>query len=322
MDQADGNRFVDRKYQLETLETQRPNHVRLFFLPLDRFYHQNLDALARIADDLILRKGVSVCRILRNQAGSWTTDLNGTPSVLAACPARQAIERKSPIGVALAHFHRWTSGVDIRLFPESPFFRQTSDWAVWMDRLEKRYLELREKDGLSPFEENFCAYFPYFSGCAENGIQYMVDRSIDFPNREEAVLCHYRFPATGLPSPENPALWVVDDRSRDLADWLRILTWQKGGDAAAAADQFLEDYDRVFPITDSVAAGLFGRLLFPLSFAECCARYFSGGAGENPRFLEETLRMNIEKTADSEVMLRFLGEKYARRIKTPKWLIR
>ncbi|RYL95667.1 spore coat protein YutH [Sporolactobacillus sp. THM7-4] len=317
MELKDLKAIINREYQLKT---QQLGHVRLFFQPAAHFFHSNLEALARFSDDLSLQGEIPVCRMVRNREGTYTTNVNGTMSVLMAVPLEQKTERAS-IGTILSRFHRETEGLDVRFFEESPMDQRASEWISSMDDLDTHYQSILEKKSRSRFEQLFIENFPYFSGCAENAIQYLVDLSIDYSDREMAVFNHYRFSGESL-FPENPALWVVDDRSRDLAEWLRVLAWTEGSEEGrSAAEQFLDDYEKEFPLTDSLIARMFARLLFPLSFAECCVRYFSGGGIEDgSRLLEETLKLNAEKSEDNEAMLAFLLKRYTGRIQEPEWL--
>lgn len=314
---TDWQAVAGREYRLQKEDTA---HARFFFQPLHHFYHRNLEVLADMADYMALRMGVPVCRMFRNRENQYVTEVGGVPSVLMSLPDEKRYPSLS-IGAALAEFHRRTALQDIQYFPESPVGGRVSEWINRMDALGKKYAEIQGKEHADFFEQSFLASFPYFTGCAENAIQLSVDTFIDHTDQETAVIGHFRF--SGLESlyPENPAFWVADDRSRDLAEWLRILAWTRSGaDQEAAAERFLDDYEAHFPLTDQLTANLFGRLLFPLSFLECCERYFSGSDQQDRQLLEETIRANEEKAGACESMLTYLTKRYAHRFEAPEWL--
>ncbi|WP_332236950.1 spore coat protein YutH [Sporolactobacillus sp. KGMB 08714] len=313
---ADWPAVAGRKYRLQKEDTA---HARFFFQPLHHFYHRNLEVLADIADNLALGT-IPVCRMFRNRENQYVTEVDGVPSVLMSLPDENR-HPSLPLGAALADFHRRTALQDTQRFPESPVAGRTSEWVGRIDALAKKYTEIQTKKQTDFFEQRLLANFPYFSGCAENAIQLGVDTFIDHSYGETAVIGHFRFSGSESLYPENPAFWVADDRSRDLAEWLRMLAWTRSGpDQEAAAESFLNDYEARFPLTDPLAAHLFSRLLFPLSFLECCERYFSGSDREDRQLLEETIRANEEKAGNIESMLAFLTKRYANRFEAPEWL--
>lgn len=309
--------LVDHNYILDVTET---GSLKLFFQPADHFYHRNFEVLAQVADFLSQNTNLPFYRMIQTKTGQYTLEVNGIPSILMAFPE----ERNAPavpIGTMLAEFHLRSQGADIRYFPESPFYSRANILSGRIDALEAKYKELQNKKERTAFEKGFISNFLYFSGCAENAIQYLVDVSIDYPNPEPIVLNHYRFSGAESLIPENPALWVADDRSRDLSEWLRLLAWN--GEAHgidAAADAFLDDYENQFPLSSQAAANLFGKLLFPLSYVECCERYFFSTGREDRHLLNELMRLNEERTANHEHILYYLSRRF-QEIKVPEWIV-
>lgn len=317
MARTDWQAVAGREYRLQEDQTL---HTRFFFQPQDHFYHHNLEVLAGMAEELSLRQGIPVCRMFRNRKNQYISDVDGVPSVLMSLPETQERARLST-GATLAEFHRRTVLSDTQYFSESPAGTRTNNWIKRVNAIGKKYAEILQKNETVFFERSFMENFPYFSGCAENAIQLSVDASIDYQNPEAPVIGHFRFSGMDSLYPENPAHWVVDDRSRDLAEWLRVLAWTRSGeDQGKTAELFLDEYEERFPLTEKVIANMFARLLFPLSYLECCERFFSGSAQQDRHLLEETIRMNEEKAGDCEALLAYLTKRYASRLKAPEWL--
>ncbi|WP_100487413.1 spore coat protein YutH [Sporolactobacillus pectinivorans] len=316
--QANLQALVDQNYLLDVTET---GSLRLFFQPADHFYHRNFEALAQAAEYLSQNTTLPYYRMVRTKKGGYTLDVNGTPSVLMVFPGERQIT-DDHLGAMLAEFHISSQGADIRNFPESPLNSRIDGLSSRMDALGAKHREILKKKEPTTFERGFLGNFLYFSGCAENAIQYLVDTSLDFPNPEPMALSHYRFSGVDSLIPENPALWVADDRSRDLAEWLRLLAWN--GEAPAqntAAEAFLDDYENRFPLSRQTAANLFGKLLFPLPYVECCERYFFSQGREDRHLLNDVMLLNEDRAERQERMLYFLSRRYSA-IKVPEWLAR
>ncbi|MFT8311281.1 MAG: hypothetical protein ABF629_08965 [Sporolactobacillus sp.] len=318
MNMPDWRSVVAKDYDMQN--TDGP--IRLYFYPINQFYHHNLEQLARWADYLAIEAGLPVCRMVRNREGRYDTEVNGESWVLMNSPLQtDRLERSA--GAMLAEFHARTSGVDLASFPESTGQSRTENLEKRLDTLEKKYDVCQNEGQRSSFEQVFVDHFPYFSGCAENAIQMAVDESINSPNAEPLCIGHDQFVDYERFPIDNPALWVVDDRSRDLAEGLRTLAWQSvRSDPELTAKAFLDDYEARFPLSEPTIAKMYGRLLYPLTFIECCERYFTGSVNANERDLELVLRQGEEKVRDQERLLSFLADRYKNRFYAPEWLSR
>ncbi|MCO7127319.1 hypothetical protein NIE88_16235 [Sporolactobacillus shoreicorticis] len=318
MSTPDWRSVVAKDYDLS--HTDGP--IRLYFHPLNQFYHHNLEQLAGWADYLSIEAGLPVCRMVRNREGRYDTEANGESWVLMN-PPQQTDRLERSAGATLAELHARTTGVDLAAFPESSVQSKIEHLENRLDALEKKYDVCRNEEQPSSFERVFTEHFPYFSGCAENAIQMAVDESINFPNAEPLCIGHYRFVDYERFPADNPAHWVVDDRSRDLAEGLRALTWQSArSDIEPAAAAFLDDYESFFPLSGPAIGKMYGRLLYPITFIECCERYFNGPANTDERELELVLRQGEEKAKDQERLLSFLADRYKDRFYAPEWLAR
>ncbi|MFX3616880.1 MAG: spore coat protein YutH [Sporolactobacillus sp.] len=315
---TDFQTLVNRHYQADSWDTV--GTVRLFFQPVDHFYHQNLEALAILTDYLANQSRLPVCRMLRNREGQLGTEINGSLCVLMTLP--QASNQKDrPLGKALAELHLLTTGVDGQSFPEGTVYQRTEGLTASVDQLGTKYNEIGSRSPKNSFERRFRQTFPYFSGCAENAIQYMVDGSLKYPRSESLAISHYRFAGFSSLYPENPATWVASERSRDLAEWLRLLAWTREKEEMLfSANQFLNEYEELYPLSEQAAASMFGRLLFPLSYVECCERYLAGESAQDHALLEDVLLTNENRTENTQQLLSYLGVRYPE-LEIPEWLL-
>jgi spore coat protein YutH len=318
MQRTDWEQWVETFYPTDAFS----GRARLMIQPLDRFFLRNLRALAWMADGLMRHGGFRIWQPIRNRAGNYVTERDGTPVVLmAAVPSEEHPLPSDSAGGMLARFHRLTSGIDRAIYSEPLRDRTVPDWIREVSVLETGYRELIEKKERTAFEQIFFQTFPYFSGCAENAIQLVADAAIDFPVRDAPVLIHRCFSGFGSAHLENPACWMVGDRTRDLAAWLRRLIWRETGDASTrAAARFLDDYERVFPLSSRSIAELFGQLLYPSSFVSCVLSSFSEETQAGMRSLERIMQLNEAKITDQERFISTLIRKAAGRFNGPEWL--
>ncbi|WP_353947554.1 spore coat protein YutH [Sporolactobacillus sp. Y61] len=311
---------MESKFQTfsEKRDTMDQASGRFFFQPLDHFFHKNIEALATMSEQLY-ENGMPVCRMIRSHEGQLVVTDGGVQGVLMQAPETEPAGAVSE-GTALASFQLFTTGIDPLAFPESPMYSRTAGMIQSIDTLMEKYRQIDSKSPQTAFEKLFYENFPYFSGCAENAIQLLTDLSIDIRGREPAVIAHYRYTGRSTQILENPALWVIDGPSRDVAEWLRLHAWNRGGKAfELEVDTFLTDYEAMYPLDPSHAVRTFARLLFPLSYIECCERYFWGPGDQDHQWFCEMIRLNEEKIADYEHLLKRLARRYAG-IRVPEWI--
>ncbi|WP_156031515.1 hypothetical protein [Sporolactobacillus terrae] len=294
--------------------------VKLYFQPLSRFYHQNLQQLARVADFLSEQADFPVSRLMVNRYGSYETKMNGRSWVLMSRPEIDPRWQRRSSAELLSELHARTIGANLQAFPESPAASR-GELLGRLDALQGFYERCRSEEDPSSFERTFIELFPYFACCAENAVQMYADDAIDYPNQEQLCVGHYRYSIDEQEMTEDPSQWVIDDRSRDLAEAMRLFAWRSAGDADVAANAFLDAYESRFPLTEPVIEKMVGRLLYPLAFIECCERYFAN-QGDDQRTLELQLRRCGEKIKERERVLKGVIDRYGGRVSAPEWLMR
>ncbi|WEG13778.1 hypothetical protein PU629_05270 [Pullulanibacillus sp. KACC 23026] len=260
----------------------------IYPLPLTAFHDSSIEALAAVSHYLV-EQGMPAARILKTQQDAYTTDYQGSSLAVLAVP----IERETvPFnGETLARFHTETHMEQAVYSPGRPYLNWS---AIWQSRADQTYSwmeQISKQKESSQFEEMALQAYPYFSGRAENAIQYVVDLVMDTPVEEGASFCHYRFPQGRISKKEEsliwPTEWVIDHPGRDVGEWIR--TACQIGEPYEAIQEFINEYQKVRPITTVGASLAYARILFPLSFYETVEGYYSGSynQGEALRRLED-----------------------------------
>lgn len=135
--------------------------------------------------------------------------------------------------------------------------------------------------------------FPYYSGLAENAIQYLVDTELDDnPGAEDSgTICHQRMERDTW-SEESliriPGDWVFDHAARDIAEYMRSTYLYHRDDLLNEGFLFLQEYEQVTPLSSFSKRLFYSRLLFPLHFFETVESYYISHDSEK-QFYEEQL---------------------------------
>ncbi len=202
--------------------------------------------------------------------------------------------KQDQIGKKLARFHlrglkNWD---DIKVRFRGGIWNE-----IWSERLnehERAVEQILQRHPDNRVEELYIKSFPYYSGLAENAIQYIVDTNLDAKKSEfdQWTICHERF------SPDtwgrknwihHPFDLIVDHRSRDIAEYIRSMYWEKGVESSQDISGFLLDYHKANPLSAYSLRLLFGRLLFPLHFFESIERYYETDSIDIKMQIEENL---------------------------------
>ncbi len=211
--------------------------------------------------------------------------IEGDPVLLFRIPKSTSGSRKhASLGIELANFHE--RGKEYPAYSTESFL--FGQWAeLWMKRVEEtkaRYNQVKEKTEKNDFDELFLTTFPYYEGLSENAIQYMVDHHIDNGpfSLSAPSICHDRFTEQSwIPLEEAesgfvklPTSWVVDHPMRDLAEYIRSRIYDQDYRSESLL-QFLDDYERISPITKESWRLLYGRLLFPVHYYEMIEAHYN-----------------------------------------------
>lgn len=217
--------------------------------------------------------------------------------------------RGKNIGRRLAKFHYRGRTIPESIEKNSRVGQWKQLWEQRLEQMEKvwneRIFQLPEND----FERMFLESFPYYMGCTENAIQYLVDTEIDDEPRQtdSGTVCHERFSEKSWGNRyyiKNPFDWVFDHCSRDLAEWTRECYFQNKQTYRPLMQQFFQQYQSIEPLSSFSWRLLYARLLFPLHYFECIERYYIATSEHEKHVQTEQLALMLKQTTDYEQFLK------------------
>lgn len=231
-------------------------------------------------------------------------------------------------GADLGRFHR--KG---RFYPYQPRLatrigQWKSLWEQRLDQLEHWWSKKVQERPTNRFEKHFIETFPYFLGLSENAIQYIADCLWEDRQNEaqQGTICQLKYkPQRDIDHIIFPTELVYDHPTRDLAEWIR--TKFNEGTSMKEIIDFLNEYEKIMPLSAISWRMLFGRLLFPLSYFEAVEGYYSTTSESLKNQYESRFFRNLEKVEEYELFVGSFFEKIGLpvgRLKIPeiKWLTR
>lgn len=293
---------------------------RLYQLvPARAFHHSDFEELAGLCYHLTKSGESDIATIVRAQNGGLSTTINDESQVLLLFPEMR--EATALNGEALAAFHQKCLGFSFQALADNPYLQWSTFWSRRMDDLEERFRDCETKTTLSAFEREFREVYPYFSGRAENAIQYVTDLMIDEGMPENPVICHHRLSEQAWnvdgAGVKSPVQWVVDHPARDLAEWLRTSVLF-GARSEDDADAFLHEYLKAMPLSGTGLGMVFARLLLPLPFIEAAEGYFTDRENE-PLWLGR-LEHCLDRIDVEELFLKHYANSFISRLAQVEWL--
>ncbi len=186
-------------------------------------------------------------------------------------------------------------------------------WQYRMDQLASFREELKNQgQPLREFDEWFIETFPYYSGVAENAIQYIVDCGIDTGLNpfETRTLTFNRYTSMYQRNSEGifPNDLILDHPARDLAEWIRNELFETDADFETIR-KFLWDYHERRTLNQMDWNLLYARLLFPLPYVETVEHYYSdGNLKEKERSLTNIQRFVRTEGEREEIYRKFFKE--------------
>lgn len=230
-------------------------------------------------------------------------------------------------GEDLARFHKLG-----RYYPYPP--QTATRLGLWKTMWENRLDQLEEWWGQriqglpeNRFEKLFFETFPYYLGLSENAIQYVADCMWEDTRKETQLgtICYVKYkPQTDSERVILPTDIIFDHPTRDLAEWIRHkyvtgTDWQE-------INSFLNEYERLMPLSTVSHRLLFGRLLFPLSYFEAVEGYYSATSKRRKMRYEKQFFRMLEQAEGYEQFLsnfsKNLGGGLTRNLQIPEieWL--
>lgn len=179
------------------------------------------------------------------------------------------------IGESLARFHQATA----TLTSDKAFrsFSSLGNWPeLWQQKI-RQYEEYRDQlddqpDEVSPFDEYLLTTYTYVKQLGDSSIQYLHDTGYDrkakepgkygkvaFQNFDESLVF---FAESGQQLVAGEWSWILDMRSRDIAQWIKSDVRRYGWDEQKVL-AFLAGYTDVEPLADEEFAWVYALLMYP-----------------------------------------------------------
>lgn len=188
-------------------------------------------------------------------------------------------------GETLARFHKATA-----TFPGDKLFRSYSsfgNWpALWKQKI-KQYDAYRDQldeeiDEIAPFDEYLLTTYTYVRQLADTSVQYLSDSGymrrakeagkygkVAFQNFDESFVL---FTDAGEQLIAGEWNWILDMRSRDIAQWIKSDVRRNGWNEEKVL-AFLAGYTDVAPLADEEFAWVYALLLYPGRFLKMIETY-------------------------------------------------
>lgn len=265
---------------------------------------------------------------LASRRGKYVETIQNEAYVLYQKPYQRMNHTHYRDGSRLALLHR-KGGNLLASYTELPEIQPWQlRWQYRMDQLESFREELKNQgQSHREFDEWFIETFPYYSGLAENAIQYIVDCGIDtgmnpFQVRTLAFnryTAKYRRNSDGL----FPNDFILDHPARDLAEWVRYELVEGDGNFEAIR-QFLWDYHERRTLNQMDWNLLYARLLFPLPYVETVEHYYSDGNLKEKERSFLNLKKFVRREGEREEVYRLLFQElmgdYGGQMRRVDWL--
>ncbi|GAB4072778.1 spore coat protein CotS [Barrientosiimonas marina] len=206
--------------------------------------------------------------------GKWFSVYDDTPCMVWRANHRPVLP-KGPHGERLAVFHM--TGAAYPYEPETIF--NYGQWKeLWIEKLTafENKINWEAHNHPNDYYRLLMDSMPYLIGLSENAIQYMQETESEqrFHDTDQATVVFGRYKN----QLESSLVWgtefAVDHPARDLAEYIRYqLLYAE--DPLRDISLFLNDYQRIRPLSIFSWRVLLARLLYPVHFFDVIGRGFS-----------------------------------------------
>ncbi|HHW37827.1 MAG TPA: spore coat protein YutH [Bacillales bacterium] len=279
-------------------------------VPIPQIEREELLELKQMSDYLQFQKEDRMAHFVPTVTQELIGYINGESIALFKLPNINRGRRFSD-GEDLARFHNMG-----RYYPYPP--QTATRLGLWKTMWENRLDQLEEWWGQriqglpeNHFEKLFFETFPYYLGISENAIQYVADCMWEDTRREAQLgtICYVKYkPQTDSETVIFPTDLIFDHSTRDLAEWIRT-KYVNGADMQEISS-FLNQYERIMPLSTVSCRLLFGRLLFPLSYFEAVEGYYSTALEKRKLRYEKQLFRVLEQAESYERFLSTFSKKF------------
>ncbi|CAG9621062.1 spore coat putative kinase YutH [Sutcliffiella rhizosphaerae] len=303
---------VERKQKVRHYEAFWSNRVLYIIVPVGHLEEEEIKELQQVSDYMIrTHQDIYVCSFVKNKNDSYITEIEGKKVAIFRMPYDYS-SRMLVIGKDLATFHNHARSYPAKVTSINRIGQWKNLWVTRIDQMENFFREKVRSNPVDSFDSQFVESFPYYLGLTENAIQYLVDTELDDSPmmNDAATLCHHRF--TNLTWQQGnwmklPVDWIFDHACRDISEWIRS-ECRKGNEMNPTKIQtFLQDYERIAPLSSFSWRLLYARLIFPIHYFECVEDYYTSGPGTDKKWHEDRLRGILKSSSINE---QFLGNFY------------
>jgi spore coat protein YutH len=189
------------------------------------------------------------------------------------------------VGRELALFHKRTSGYPFKKSSLNYYLSWKVFWQRRMEQMEAWYEKMKQSKEKTDTDRLFIETFPYFLGLTENALQYVSEIERDEgENLPTASVCHEQFLSSSWDCDgyyvKLPTRWIVDQPSRDIAEYLRKDFYDDAG-VKKNGLKFINDYEKILPLSKASWRFLYARLLFPVDYYRNVEGFYSARTNDN-----------------------------------------
>lgn len=299
-------------------ETFQLHQSRFLIVPASHIDEDELYELYQLSQYMIEKREPNIASIVLTKENHLFFEKDKIKYVILKCsPYNQA--RLTQLGRDLARFHLKGRTYPYQVSKTQRIGQWKLLWEKRLDQLENFWRGKIQSQPLTSFEKMFVESFPYYLGLAENAIQYLVDTELDEEPQpiDSATICHHRFHSNtwnDVMCVKSPIDWVFDHSSRDIAEYMRYLYFEKQEEFKLSGYKFLDDYDRTSPLSSFSWRLIYSRLLFPIHYFECVESYYLAG-DDMKLVLEDRMEEILKSSGHYESFLRSYSSMLSMRTK-------
>ncbi|MCD8511038.1 MAG: spore coat protein YutH [Bacillus sp. (in: Bacteria)] len=300
--------------------------------PIDRNIKGNLGDMVAMWELLLYYGETNMAGFVKNKEGKrQLIPVDDKEAVVLSVPGlNEGMMEHESLGRRLAQFHQL--GRFYKPDKNKEFTPWKDRWERRLDQLESWFVHIMKKKRKTPIDEEFCLTFPYFMGVTENAIQYLTDIVIDYPQaavNQYLTICHNRFKeSTWLTVEEGnssrvkvPTDFIYDHFTRDLGEYIRYLWLEYGwtDKCREEINDFLNDYESIYPLSSAEQMQLIGRLMFPSHYFDHIERYYETN---DEKWIERCLTI-FNTTDEYEKVIVYVAkqlQKQNEKLQLPDWL--
>jgi spore coat protein YutH len=301
--------YCEVRSKIGSYETFVANGQNYFIAEVEPYSDDDFRKLNEIAFYMNSQGESALAKIVPMTSGAHYFNKDGQRYALFQLPKQSNRTNVNHLGLSLASFHKRTIGYQFTDSSFNHYMKWKSFWERRLQQLEAWYEEMKKSNDLQSMDREFVETFPYFLGVTENAIQYLTDIELDEGKEafQQASICHQRFTDSTWQTEEyvikKPSDWVVDQPTRDLAEYIRNDIFVNEGLMSPNSNKLLNEYEREYPLSKSAWRFLYGRLLFPSNYYTIIEGYYSSESNNSKQEFKNQFKQLIGSVSSHEKFL-------------------